>query len=192
MRYAQGGGLTAEGRRRRELVRLEAARRFEQRVPSAVIAAELRVSERPVRRWHPAPGRRPRLGPGTGGKQARWLSSRFSARLPTWTWRGSSPPMSLPDAGDDIPADEVLGCDAVWLMAEHAAPVVPGFAVDAANAGQVLACAGSWTACQVSAGRPKLSTGLRAGTDSVAAGAGYRPVQAACWCHRLGRPGAGG
>jgi len=25
MRYAQGGGLTAEGRRRRELVRLEAA-----------------------------------------------------------------------------------------------------------------------------------------------------------------------
>ncbi len=41
MRYAQGGGLTAEGRKRREQVRLEAARRFEQRAPSAVIAAEL-------------------------------------------------------------------------------------------------------------------------------------------------------
>jgi transposase len=54
MRYAQGGGLTAEGRRRREQVRLEAARRFEQRVPSAVIAAELRVSERSVRRWRQA------------------------------------------------------------------------------------------------------------------------------------------
>jgi transposase len=54
MRYAQGGGLTAEGRRRREQVRLEAARRFEQGAPSAVIAAELRVSERPVRRWRQA------------------------------------------------------------------------------------------------------------------------------------------
>jgi len=38
MRYAQGGGLTAEGRRRREQVRLEAAKRFEQRAPAAVIA----------------------------------------------------------------------------------------------------------------------------------------------------------
>jgi transposase len=54
MRYAQGGGLTAGGRRRRELVRLEAARRFERRVPSAVIAAELWVSERSVRRWRQA------------------------------------------------------------------------------------------------------------------------------------------
>ena len=54
MRYAQGGGLTAEGRGRREQVRLEAARRFEQGAPSAVIAAELRVSERSVRRWRQA------------------------------------------------------------------------------------------------------------------------------------------
>ena len=54
MRYAQGGGLTAEGRRRRDQVRLDAARRFEQQVPSAVIAAELRVSERSVRRWRQA------------------------------------------------------------------------------------------------------------------------------------------
>jgi transposase len=54
MRYAQGGGLTAEGRRRREQVRLVAARRFEQGAPAAVIAAELRVSERSVRRWRQA------------------------------------------------------------------------------------------------------------------------------------------
>jgi transposase len=54
MRYAQGGGLTAEARKRRERVRLEAAGRFEQRVPAAVIAAELRVSERSVRRWRQA------------------------------------------------------------------------------------------------------------------------------------------
>jgi transposase-like protein len=51
---AQGGGLTAEGRRRRELVRLEAAGRFEQGIATAVIAAELRVSERSVRRWRQA------------------------------------------------------------------------------------------------------------------------------------------
>jgi hypothetical protein len=43
MRYAQGGGLTAEAGGRRERVRLAAVERFEQRVPSAVIAAELRV-----------------------------------------------------------------------------------------------------------------------------------------------------
>ena len=45
MRYAQGGGLTAEGRKRREQVRLEAARRFEQGAAVAEIAADLRVSE---------------------------------------------------------------------------------------------------------------------------------------------------
>jgi transposase len=54
MRYAQGGGLTAEGRRRREQVRLAAVERFEQRVPAAEIAAELRVTERSVRRWRQA------------------------------------------------------------------------------------------------------------------------------------------
>ncbi len=54
MRYAQGGGLTAEGRRRRELVRLAAVGMFEQRVPVAEIAAELRVSERSVQRWRRA------------------------------------------------------------------------------------------------------------------------------------------
>jgi hypothetical protein len=51
MRYAQGGGLTVEGRRRREQVRLAAVEKFEQRIPSAVIADELRVSERSVQRW---------------------------------------------------------------------------------------------------------------------------------------------
>src|SRR5262245_47167529 len=54
MRYAQGGGLTAEARKRRERVRLEAVERFERRVPAGVIAGELRVSERSVRRWRQA------------------------------------------------------------------------------------------------------------------------------------------
>jgi transposase len=54
MRYAQGGGLTAEGRRRREQVRLAAVGKFEHRVPVAEIAAELRVTERSVQRWRRA------------------------------------------------------------------------------------------------------------------------------------------
>jgi transposase len=54
MRYAQGGGLTAADRSRREQVRLAAVARFEQRVPAAEIAAELRVTERSVRRWRQA------------------------------------------------------------------------------------------------------------------------------------------
>jgi transposase len=54
MRYAQGGGLTAADRGRREQVRLEAVKRFEQRAPAADIAAELRVTERSVRRWRQA------------------------------------------------------------------------------------------------------------------------------------------
>jgi transposase len=54
VRYAQGGGLTAEGRRRREQVRLAAVESFERRVPVADIAAELRVSERSVHRWRQA------------------------------------------------------------------------------------------------------------------------------------------
>jgi transposase len=66
MRYAQGGGLTAEGRRRRERVRLDAARRFKQGMPAAVIAAELRVSERSVRRW-----RRAWLAGGAAGLASR-------------------------------------------------------------------------------------------------------------------------
>src|SRR5260370_23714424 len=73
MRYAQGGGLTAEGRRRRELIRLEAVKRFEQRAPSAVVAAELRVSERSVRRWRQAwqaggPARGASRGPAAPGR----------------------------------------------------------------------------------------------------------------------------
>src|SRR5258708_4650824 len=71
MRYAQGGGLTAEGRRRRERVRLEAVDRFEQRVPSAMVAVELRVSERSVRRW-----RRGREEGGRGGGGSRGAGGR--------------------------------------------------------------------------------------------------------------------
>ena len=71
MRYGQGGGLTAEGRRRREQVRLEAVKRFGQRASSAEVAAELRVSERSVRRWRQA-----WLAEGTAGLASRGQAAR--------------------------------------------------------------------------------------------------------------------
>ena len=49
------------------------------------------------------------------------------------------PPMSLPAEGEDTSVQQLLGYDAVWLLSERAAAVVPGFTVDAANAAQVLA-----------------------------------------------------
>jgi len=48
------------------------------------------------------------------------------------------PPMSLPQAGQEVSVEQVLACDAVWLLSERAAAAVPGFAVDAGNAAEVL------------------------------------------------------
>ena len=48
------------------------------------------------------------------------------------------PPMSLPSAGDDASVEQALDCDAVWLFAERAAVIVPGFAVGADNAAAVV------------------------------------------------------
>ena len=49
------------------------------------------------------------------------------------------PPMSLPAEGEETSVQHLLGYDAVWLLSERAAAVVPGFTVNAANAEQVLA-----------------------------------------------------
>ncbi|MEV0186203.1 winged helix-turn-helix domain-containing protein [Streptomyces sp. NPDC050625] len=54
MRYAQGGGLTADRRRFRERIRYEAGERFARGERTAVIAKDLRVSERSVERWRRA------------------------------------------------------------------------------------------------------------------------------------------
>ena len=51
--------------------------------------------------------------------------------------RMAVPPMSLPGAGHDISVEQVLSCDAVWLLSERAAAVVPGFAVGPGNAAAV-------------------------------------------------------
>ena len=48
------------------------------------------------------------------------------------------PPMSLPAEGDEVSVRRLLSSDAVGLLTERAAAVVPGFTVDAENAAAVL------------------------------------------------------
>ncbi|MEU5940261.1 winged helix-turn-helix domain-containing protein [Micromonospora sp. NPDC047548] len=62
MGYPDGGGLTAEGRARREAVRLQATAMFAQDVPVPEIAGRLRVSHNAVYVW-----RRRWLADGEGG-----------------------------------------------------------------------------------------------------------------------------
>ena len=54
MRYAQRGGYTPAEQQRRERLRLEAADRVARGDSTAAIAADLRVTERTVRRWRQA------------------------------------------------------------------------------------------------------------------------------------------
>lgn len=54
MRYPDGGGLTAQGRARREQVRLEAAEMFVQDADARQIARSLRVSTKSVYQWRRA------------------------------------------------------------------------------------------------------------------------------------------
>uniref|UniRef100_UPI003592FCC3 winged helix-turn-helix domain-containing protein n=1 Tax=Streptomyces canus TaxID=58343 RepID=UPI003592FCC3 len=52
MGYADGGGLTAAGRQRRETVRMQAAELFEQRIKPPEVARRLRVSRKSAYQWH--------------------------------------------------------------------------------------------------------------------------------------------
>jgi transposase len=54
MRYPDGGGLTAEGRSRREQVRLQAAKMFAEDADARQIAGSLRVSTKSVYQWRRA------------------------------------------------------------------------------------------------------------------------------------------
>lgn len=52
MRYADGGGLTSAGRRRRETERRQAAGLFEQKIKPLEVAQRLRVSRKSACQWH--------------------------------------------------------------------------------------------------------------------------------------------
>ncbi|MFF4795638.1 winged helix-turn-helix domain-containing protein [Streptomyces sp. NPDC001276] len=54
MRYADGGGLTAKGRQRREAVRLEAAGLFTDGLRAAEVARRLRISPKSAYQWQKA------------------------------------------------------------------------------------------------------------------------------------------
>jgi len=51
VRYADGGGLDARGRARREMVRMQAVDLFEQRMPAGQVAGRLRVSAKSAYQW---------------------------------------------------------------------------------------------------------------------------------------------
>lgn len=83
MRYADGGGLTEQGRAKREAVRLQTAEWFAQDMPVAEIASRLRVPTNAVyvwrRHWR-AGGSAALASKGPGGSACR-LDERRQARL---------------------------------------------------------------------------------------------------------------
>jgi len=83
MRYPDGGGLSAQGRARREKLRLQAAQMFEQGIKPVQVARCLRVSAKSAyqwrRRWR-AGGAAALASRGPGGAACR-LSERQLARL---------------------------------------------------------------------------------------------------------------
>jgi transposase len=83
MRYPDGGGLSAEGRSRREKLRLQAAQMFGQGMTPVQVARSLRVSTKSAyqwrRRWR-AGGEAALASRGPGGAACR-LSGRQLTRL---------------------------------------------------------------------------------------------------------------
>ncbi|MFD7663925.1 winged helix-turn-helix domain-containing protein [Streptomyces sp. NPDC059788] len=97
MRYAQGGGLTAERREFRERLRRRAVERFARGETNPVIARDLRVSVRSVQRWRRSwerdgeraldskgPASRPRLSPA----QFRQLEAELARGPAAHGWSG--------------------------------------------------------------------------------------------------------
>src|SRR3954454_7074053 len=70
MRYAQGGGLTAEDCARREQLRLEAAEWIEEGATDAEVAGRVRVTRVSAHRWGGAPAARGRRALAAGGRPA--------------------------------------------------------------------------------------------------------------------------
>jgi transposase len=96
MRYAQGGGLTAEECARREQVRLEAAEWIEEGVTDREVAERFRVTRMSANRWRRAlaAGGRPALASkGPGGARCRLspaqlaeLQALLDAGPAAWGW----------------------------------------------------------------------------------------------------------
>src|SRR5688500_11457935 len=96
MRYAQGGGLTAEECARREQVRLEAAEWIEEGATDREVAERFRVTRMSANRWRRAlaAGGRPALASkGPGGDRCRLSPAQLAelralrdAGPAAWCW----------------------------------------------------------------------------------------------------------
>jgi transposase len=83
MRYPDGGGLSAEGRARREKLRLQAAQMFQQGIKPVQVARSLRVSTKSAYQWRRcwrAGGEAALASRGPGGAVCR-LGNKQLARL---------------------------------------------------------------------------------------------------------------
>ncbi|MFJ5068189.1 winged helix-turn-helix domain-containing protein [Kitasatospora sp. NPDC088556] len=90
MRYADGGGLTAKGRQRREVVRLEAAGLFADGLGPPEVARRLRVSSKSAYQWHQewAEGGVSALASrGASGRRCK-LSARCQEKLAAYLEQG--------------------------------------------------------------------------------------------------------
>src|SRR4051794_9279884 len=117
MRYARGGGLTAEECARREQVRLEAAEWIEEGATAEEVAERFRVTRMSVNRWRRAlaAGGRPALASkGPGGARCRLSPAQLDEL------------QALLDAG---PAAEGW-TDQCWTLPRIAAVVRTRFGVD--------------------------------------------------------------
>ena len=108
MRYPDGGGLTAAGRSKREVVRLEAARLLDEGISVAEVAARLRISSEAVyrwrKRWH-AGGTQGLVSKGSGGTACSLSDGQ---------------PQQLAAELDGGPAVHGFGPDQRWTLARIA------------------------------------------------------------------------
>jgi transposase len=90
MRYPDGGGLTAKARRRREMVRLEAAELFAEGIRPPEVARRLRVSRKSAWQWQQAwqkDGSGALASRGPGGQRCK-LSPRCQEKLAEYLDQG--------------------------------------------------------------------------------------------------------
>lgn len=105
MRYSDGGGLTAQGRAKREAVRRQAAGWFAEEVPVPEVARRLRVSQTAVYGWRQrwrAGGEQALASKGASGSRCRLDDSRLQR---------------LAEALDAGPAVHGFGQDQRWTLA---------------------------------------------------------------------------
>ncbi|MFJ7280349.1 winged helix-turn-helix domain-containing protein [Kitasatospora sp. NPDC098663] len=90
MRYGDGGGLTVEGRQRREAVRVEAAGLFADGLRPPEVARRLRVSSKSAYQWHQVwteGGVAALASRGANGQQCK-LSTRCQEKLAAYLDQG--------------------------------------------------------------------------------------------------------